>query len=281
MTAAAIRKLIEDGKLAEDTKVLEFLQLELPAEANVDSRWRDITIGQLLAHRGGFDRNTAGDPMFQSAEIAAALGLQHAPSASDTVHYMLSRPLQFDPDSKIVYSNFGYCLLGRVIEKASGQSYVQYLKEKILEPIGIRDVMLGHTLTNDRDPREPFYADPLRASSVIDLAGTDPVKFPDGGFHLEAMDSHGGLIGTAPDLVKFLHHFRIDGRMVETSGADPGAFFGSLPGTFTVMARRPDGVLIAALFNQRADPSGLDYFLILNELNKAIDAIKQWPTASQ
>ena len=55
------------------------------------------------------------------------------------------------------------------------------------------------------------------------------------------------------------------------------AFFGSLPGTFTLMRQREDGVQIIALFNQRSDPSGLPYDDILKRLDEVADGIKTWP----
>jgi hypothetical protein len=54
-------------------------------------------------------------------------------------------------------------------------------------------------------------------------------------------------------------------------------FFGSLPGTFTLVVQRPDGVNLAVLFNQRTDPSGLSYEDIEKVLNKAADGVKVWP----
>ena len=44
---------------------------------------------------------------------------------------MLCRPLDFDPGSEYAYSNFGYCLLGRVIEKRSGQDYETYVRKEV------------------------------------------------------------------------------------------------------------------------------------------------------
>jgi CubicO group peptidase (beta-lactamase class C family) len=52
---------------------------------------------------------------------------------------MAGRPLEFDPGTQTTYSNFGYLVLGRIIEKASGRSYEDYVKAEILEPLGITD----------------------------------------------------------------------------------------------------------------------------------------------
>lgn len=277
LTAAAVRRLVSRAALDEQTRVVEFLGLADPPPADLDPRWLQITVGQLLDHRGGFDRQAAGDPMFQSREIAAALGLAGPSSAADTVRFMLRRPLDFDPGARTAYSNFGYCLLGRVIEKAVGRPYVDVLRDEILAPLGIGSVALGRSLPADRDPREPWYHDPQRTTSVFDPAARETVRWPDGGFHLEAMDAHGGLVGSAPDMVRFLAHYGFDGRPVTADHRPAGQFFGSLPGTFTVMARRGDGIILAALFNQRGDASGLAYMPILEDLGAAIDGVMAWP----
>ena len=65
------------------------------------------------------------------------------------------------------------------------------------------------------------------------------------------MDSHGGLIASAPDMVKFLQAYWMDGSERKPGQTASYVFFGSLPGSHTCIIQRPDGVNIAALFNQR------------------------------
>ncbi len=76
--------------------------------------------------------------------------------------------------------------------------------------------------------------------------------------------------------MRFLARFRLDGAPAAGDRA-ADAFFGSLPGTFAVLIQRADGVVMAALFNQRADPSGLDYAAIRPSLDRTADSIQQWP----
>jgi formylglycine-generating enzyme required for sulfatase activity/CubicO group peptidase (beta-lactamase class C family) len=275
ITAAAVRKLIRDGKVRRDTKVYDLLGLEPPPGQALDPRWKAVTVGHLLDHQGGWDVDKAGfDPMFHSIEISAALGKPGPASAADVIRYMAGQPLQFDPGAKTVYSNFGYCLLGRVIEKVSGRSYIDYLRTAVLESAAAKGVALGRTLPADRDPREPFYSDPNRVRNVMRPESKDKVPEPDGGFCLEALDSHGGLTASAADVARFLTAFALDGG----PAADPpaaGAIFGSLPGTHTMALQRADGVRIVVLFNQRTDPSGLDYFKIEEVMNRAAQLIKR------
>jgi CubicO group peptidase (beta-lactamase class C family) len=214
--------------------------------------------------------------MFRSREIAAALGQRPPASARDIIRYMAGQPLQFTPGTQTAYSNFGYCVLGRVIEKVTGQSYLAYVRGAILAPLGIKDVALGRTLPKDGSPREPYYADFTTGLSVFDRADKE-VPAPDGGFYLEAMDSHGGLIASAEDLVRFLRAYWLSGKPrgpKETAGF---CFFGILPGTFAMALERPDGVNIAVLFNQRRDLSGLKYEDIEKVINRTVDGVKRWP----
>jgi N-acyl-D-amino-acid deacylase len=236
---------------------------------------KEVTIQHLLDHKGGWDRDAGFDPMFRPREIARALGKNGPASSEDVVHYMAGQPLQFDPGSKSVYSNFGYCVLGRVIEKASGKSYEHYVQEAILAPLEIKTIELGHSLVKDRNRREPAYLDPYTGISVFD--GKTEVPAPDGSFYLEAMDAHGGLIASAPDLVRFGAAYWINGEPRKPGDKLQYVFFGSLPGTHTMLLQRPDGVVIAALFNQRADPSRRDYNKINEMMMHAADGIKKWP----
>lgn len=270
ITLAALLKLIREGKLKLTDSVVAILNLRPVPGQEMDPRWKDITIEHLIKHQGGFDRDASFDPMFRSVEIAKALGKPSPALQRDIIQHMLGRRLDFAPGSKTAYSNFGYCLLGRVIEKASGKSYGDYVREQVMAPIGVKNVFVGRSLPGDRHPGEPVYLHPGLVRNVFDPAG-EKVRDPDGGFCLEAMDAHGGLIMSAPDLVRFLEKHWIDGQPRKAGESKGFSFFGSLPGTWTMALQRADGVNIAALFNQRTDPSGLGYEPIRDVMNRAAD----------
>ena len=109
--------------------------------------------------------------MFRSGEVVAAFKLTGTPTAADVIRYEGTRPLQFAPGAKSVYSNFGYCLLGRVIERVTGRAYTAYVQDRVLAPVGVTGVRLGCTLPADRDPREPWYSDPHRGPDVMHPGG--------------------------------------------------------------------------------------------------------------
>lgn len=277
ITLAALFRLIREGKLSLKTKAFVFLGVQPPPGQTMDPRLLDITVGDLVAHKGGWDSKKAGDPMFMPLKIAKATGNTGPADAGDVIAYMAGQPLQFDPGSKYAYSNFGYCVLGRVIEKASGKKYIDYLHEAVTQPLGLSSIQLGRTLPKFRSPAEPVYIDPVMARNVMLPASKVEVPDPDGGFYLEAMDAHGGLIASAPDLVKLFDVYWMNGSVRKPGDAASFKHFGSLPGTWAFVRQRDDGVTIAALFNQRTDPSGLSYNPIENVLNAAAKGVKQWP----
>jgi N-acyl-D-amino-acid deacylase len=270
ITAAAIRALVRDGKLSLDTKVFPLLGLKSPPGQKPDPRLNNITIRHLLEHKGGWDREKTFDPMFRPLEMAAALKGPGPAGPVDVIRYMMGKPLQFDPGTKESYSNFGYCVLGRVIEKASGQSYLAYVRRKICEPLGMRNVELGRSLPGCRNPREPIYHSPRKGRNVLDPESKEEVPAPDGTFYLEAMDAHGGLIASSFDVIRFLDAYWLSGEPRQGNG-QAHTYFGQLPGTFTMAMQRPNGVNIAALFNQDADSSGLDYAKIRDVMQEAAD----------
>jgi N-acyl-D-amino-acid deacylase len=307
ITSAAVLLLVERGRLALDLRVFPWLGIVpfVPAGGAVDPRLERITIRDLLRHAGGFDRDKSGDPMFMARRIAADLGVACPPAPAEVIRWMEGRPLDFDPGTRYAYSNFGYCVLGRAIEKASGLPYERFVREQLLAPLGITSMRLGRTLAAGRAAGEVTYdgASESPDASVFDRDGA-PVPSPYGAWCLETMDAHGGWIASAPDLVRFACALGEPGRVLNAEslaelwarpefvpkGADGwyglGWFVrpaggginawhtGSLPGTSTLLVRRHDGFTWAVLFNSRAgNPANAIDPLI----HRAVDAVKEWP----
>jgi N-acyl-D-amino-acid deacylase len=204
ITSAAILHLAEQHRINLDAKFLDILtDYSLPAGA--DARLRTITVRNLLEHSGGWDRDVSGDPMFMPDKIASALNVPAPATCRNIIQYMLGRPLDFAPGSKYAYSNFGYCILGRVIEKLTGEPYEIYVRDNVLSPMGVHAMRLGSSLAEERAPGEVKYYDfpgaPL-ADSVFPGGGKVPMPY--GGFYFEAMDAHGEWIASAVDLTRFM-----------------------------------------------------------------------------
>src|SRR5580658_6116552 len=156
-TAVAVLQLAAAGHLQMDAPAFALLQLEPLPGQQPDPRLHRITVRHLLHHTAGWDRDQSGDPMFMSEKIARANGEPPPANQHAIIRYMLGQPLDFDPGARYAYSNFGYCALGRIIEKISGQDYAAFMRQNVLGPIGIRRMRLGLSRAEGRAPGEVKY----------------------------------------------------------------------------------------------------------------------------
>lgn len=316
ITSAAILLLLQQGKLSLDQRVFDILSYEPLPGQNVDPRLATITIRHLLEHSGGWNRDTTFDPMFLPVPIAAATGTP-APATTDSIiRFMMGRPLQFNPGSAYNYSNFGYALLGRIIETITGQPYEKFVREQVLTPSGAACMHIGRSLQTQSLPGEVKYYDFPGAPLVPSIYGTGiNVPRPDGGFHVEAMDAHGGWVASTIDYLRFV--LSVDaindppdilteatinlmiarptipywstsaawyakGWQVRPSLGDANWWHtGGLPGTTTIVVRNYGGVTWAAFFNSQ--PSNVDAFV--GELDSgmwtALASVTSWPSYDQ
>jgi len=234
ITAAATLRLIEQGKIKLDTRAFEFLDLKphLEPGATVDERLKSITVQHLLRHTAGFDREESIDPMFRPGLVAKTLSVASPPNPEQIIRFMMGRPLDFTPGKRFAYSNFGYSVLGRIIEKASGLKYDAFVRQEIFKPLGISRPRLGRTLPEGRAPGEVVYYDAkerVKAAVVGPMMGK-PVPAPYGSFYLEAMDSLAGWIATPVDLVRFAASFNDPARSKILSEKSILAAFSRPPG---------------------------------------------------
>jgi N-acyl-D-amino-acid deacylase len=320
ITAVAILQLMEQKKLALDDRafdVLDYAEDIKLAGKEFDPRQREITIRHLLEHRGGWDRDQSFDAMFQSVRFAKLLNEPAPATPHDVIRAMLRQRLDFNPGERYAYSNYGYCLLGRVIEKLSGQTYEDYVKQHVLAPLGIHSMRIGKTHLDGRAKDEVRYYDPGNGKSVFEQDLGERVPWPYGGWHLEAMDSHGAWIASAVDLARFasafhdpkhckilseecidLMHLRPPGLAGHEDNGDPKETYyslgwmnrpvgenqtnhwhtGSLGGTATILIRRHDGKCFVALFNSRTSPHTAHMGREIDGLlHQAADEVTEWP----
>ena len=208
-TATAVLHLIEKGKLRFDDKVFDILNLEphLEPGKQVDPRLHDIEVRHCLQHTAGWDRDKSFDPMgAATAEtVAKALKVNLPVNPRQIIRYMMGKRLDTAPGSAYAYSNFGYCVLGRVIEAISKKPYHEFVTNQILNPLGIRDMQLGKNLLRDRAPNEvKYYDSPKRTGRAISGPKIgEPAPLPYGVECIETMDSNGGWIASAVDLARF------------------------------------------------------------------------------
>jgi CubicO group peptidase (beta-lactamase class C family) len=178
LTAVAAMQLAEKGKLDLDAPVQKYAP-SFPAKA-----FR-ITTRQVLAHLSGIRNYKSGE----------GERTNRYESLTDALTIFKDDPLEHEPGTKYTYSTFGYTLLGVVIEGASGMSYAEYLRERVLKPAG-----MSHTQVDDL-----YEIIPNRAR------GYSPKvygQFNGDWRNASLMDSSykipgGGLVSTAEDLARF------------------------------------------------------------------------------
>ena len=201
-TAAALLKLQEAGKVRLDDRVFDVLTEWKPLLG--DSRMASITLRQLLQHTGGWDSAASGDPMFPEHADLLAAGASFPPSLDEITGVWLGRRLDFAPGSRYAYSNFGYALAGKVIERASGMAYGEAVRALVLEPAGITHMRLARTLASA--PGEARYSSLSATQPVLSVFSKAPVQVPTayGGYAIENMGAHGGWLASAPDLLRMI-----------------------------------------------------------------------------
>lgn len=208
LTSVAVLQLVGEGKLSLDDYLLDILEPDpsIPVE---DARWKQITIRQCLQHTGGWDSAKSRDPMAQPGKIAKTLGIEFPVTIPDIIRYMLGRPLDFDPGTRYAYSNFGYLLLGRIIERITGRHYEDAIKASVFAPLGITAPRLGRPLLEDRAPGEVRYylPKPMNGTSINPPGIGQSVPFQYGAENFDAFAAHGGWIASATDLVRFAAAF--------------------------------------------------------------------------
>jgi CubicO group peptidase (beta-lactamase class C family) len=239
--------------------------------------------------------------------ISQALGVPMELQHADLIKFMAGRKLDNAPGAKVAYSNFGYLLAGRVIEKVTGLSYSTYVQQKLLTPLKITRMKPGQTLV--RQTGELPYESQYTARTVLDNSGKI-VPAPYGSFSMRLHDANGGWLSSAPDLVRWARMFDAPSTVLNSTslasvwakpetGIQPDGWYygmgwqvrpttggtgrntwhtGSLPGTFTLLVRTYNGMSWAALFNRRDDASGKSYGDIDQAMWNAAATVKTWPT---
>lgn len=281
ITSVAIMRLVEQRKLKLSDKVFGQGALlgTMYGSSAYGAREKDITVQQLLEHTaGGTTWNNkgddgSGDPMFQET------GKNHA----ELIGWVLDNRNPSDPPGNTYsYSNFGYCVLGRIIEKVTGQTYEAWVKTTVLNATGATDMHIAGDTESERRPNEVKYY----GGNVY-------------GMKVRRMDAHGGWAGNPVDLLRFM--VRVDGfntkpdilqagtitTMTTGSTANGGyakgwgvnsngtwSHGGSLPGTSTVLWRNNSGLTMALLMNTRSSDSGFSPSQVIGDIARNVTA---WP----
>jgi len=186
LTAVALGKLYESGRLDWDAPVQRYVP-GFPAKP-----W-PITVRQVAGHLAGIRHYLPGE--FENQ--------RHYATVTEGLTIFADDTLVFEPGTQYRYSTYGYNLLSVVIERASGEPYLSYMKRHVFEPAG-----MTHTAAE-----EPDSIIPLRGRYYTRADSTGPVinaPFVDNSYKWAG----GGFLSTAEDLARFGQRL-LEGRLLQ------------------------------------------------------------------
>jgi CubicO group peptidase (beta-lactamase class C family) len=194
MTALEIMHLVEQGRLELGQRVFGpgalLGERYGPMAGYADPRVKDITVEQLLEHTAGGWENDSSDG------TADPLSLHPELSRDDLIAWTLRNvALEASPGTAFDYSNFGYALLGRIIERVTGRPYAEVMRDDVFGPAGARSFALGHQSAAERLPGEVRYT---QLGASVDRSYTIP---------MERHDSVGAWIATPVDLLRVVAQY--------------------------------------------------------------------------
>lgn len=187
MTKVVILQLVQEGKLKLDDPMGKHLE-GFPPNAS-----EKVTVRHLLEHSSGY-----GDYMQQPGFFERPKNEQTIGAIIEMIREM---PLMFEPGEEREYSNAGYVLLGGIIESVTGKSFYQNMKERITEPLGMKDTIVDET--KEAAPQRAVGYLKTMTGRLEDNEGILMVPTPAGGF-----------ITTAADLLKFVEAYFYTEKLV-------------------------------------------------------------------
>jgi CubicO group peptidase (beta-lactamase class C family) len=288
VTAAAVRKLARDGKLAlsdhafcTGSNAPCWLDVNLLSSTS-DARVKDITVEHLVTHKGGWYRDVSEDPIGIEPKIRDSLSLAGAPTRIDDVRYVMALALDYTPGKPDTihdnYSNFGYMVLSLIIEQASKDNYTHYVQTEIMAQLGIAssEFKAGKSKLIDHDPREPVYISTTMCDSVFTKGKT--ALCSEEGANADNLVSVGMTITTARTMALFaqaytlpdvsddvLTTYNLSGEPLAKGATHNGAHDGVLPGTTTFVRQLPSGISYAIFTNTLVD--GNEFYSAIQRLD--------------
>ena len=302
ITAVATMRLCETGKLSTQDKVFgeEGILCDSLFLNYRDKNIKKITVEHLLRHTSGFS-NPHGDAAFNMDLVAKYLNKQLPLSMDDMVLYATKLRLRANPGGWYNYSNLGYIILSKVIEKASGIPYETYVKDSVLAPIGCYDIHLAHNYSNEFLENEVNYYEVKEAEPVPAYDGSDTLVMKSrGGNDVHGLYGAGGWIASPVELLKlvsainncpvkkeFLSQESIDFMTLSDKTHKPAGWAtinsrewlrsGSMAGTSALIKVQPDGYTWVFISNS-SSWNGLGLSRQMNrDITRALKRVKSWP----
>ncbi|KYG83396.1 serine hydrolase domain-containing protein [Roseivirga echinicomitans] len=207
VTATAILKMVDDGKIGlddfvfGDNGILKGAKYKGITNRNVYK----IKVKHLLNHTAGWSLITYGDPMFIPAKIHKMDKAAYPIDFDEVISFVITRHLPYTPGTHYNYSNFGYCLLGRIIEEKTGESYEDWIQKNILKPNGITHMKIAGNFESDRLKNEVKYYDYSPDNKQLAYTGSGKmVDKPYGADDVKMLAPAGGWVANSVDMMRLL-----------------------------------------------------------------------------
>lgn len=301
ITATGIMQLIKAGVLSLDQKVFgpDGILNDPVYCSYKDPRYEKITVKMLLNHSAGWSGRRP-DPMFCKEIVSRTIGKPLPLKLPDIVTYVFRNKLDFEPGQRSSYSNFGYVLLGQIIEKASRMDYEAYIKRKVFKPLGISTAFLSNNYPEEKHPNEVSYYDLRGVSIVPSWDGSGMVPRTEGGNDLRLLGPAGGWVASSVDIAKLLigvagyedHNIipkdlisEMTTRQTYTQplgwiGSDNNGRCwrsGSLAGTSAMVVKERNGLSWVFLTNTSTRAGNRLPHIIDAVVHKSISKVQSWP----
>jgi CubicO group peptidase (beta-lactamase class C family) len=196
ITAATVMCLVEDGLIGLNRPFIDYI----PELAVPEVQWlAEARVADLLCHTSGIDDLELGAFIAAAAQGSSELALpgpeQH-PVLSTRIRLAAGAPLARRPGTAMIYSNFGYVLLGDIVRRVSGLPFWQFVRSRLFEPLGMHDSYF--VLPPEFRERRVYRWPGMPATEPTPIhRGIDSPEFHELGF------ASGGAASTARDLAAF------------------------------------------------------------------------------
>lgn len=191
VTAALVMTLVDDGLVSLEEPVARFVpEFGAPAPTGTpewEASRRLVTVRQALAHLTGLPEDLP----------PRTLRARDMPSLATLTDHLIALPLQFEPGTALRYSNAGYAVLGRLLERVTGEDIWAYARHRLLDPMGLTGIVA-----------RPSGSDAGRIAYVADAGstGTDHEAY-NSTYWRDLAIPWGGLYGTTRDVAAFAEQF--------------------------------------------------------------------------
>jgi len=207
ITAIAVLKLVDDEEIGLDDYVFGengILKGKLYSGIKNNNFYK-IKVKHLLNHTSGWSLITYGDPMFIPHKINKMDKTGYPVEFDDVINFVISRHLPYKPGTRFNYSNFGYCLLGRIIEEVTGDDYEGWVQDNIFEPNNIDDMEIAGNFEKDRKKNEVKYYDYSPDNQQLAYNGSGKMMYkPYGADDIKMLGPAGGWLANGVDLMRVL-----------------------------------------------------------------------------